>query len=106
MFAVPGIIGLQAEPMAEPTRGLEPRTARLQEAFIACMARLALKVLNSAMTVDALRGSRRHEFDDTADDRLSAVDSLGLAEIGFAGVNPAIVRERFGHASIASTLRM
>jgi hypothetical protein len=33
------------------------------------MARLALKILNSAMAIDTLRGSRRHEFDDTADDR-------------------------------------
>jgi hypothetical protein len=27
------------------------------------------------MAIDALRGSRRHEFDDTADDRSSTVDS-------------------------------
>jgi hypothetical protein len=31
------------------------------------------------MAVSALRGSRRDEFDDTADDRLSTVDSRSLA---------------------------
>ncbi len=40
------------------------------------MARLALKIRNSAMAVDALRGSRRNEFDDTTDDRPSTVDGI------------------------------
>ena len=71
-----GIAGLEVE----PTRGLEPRTARLQEALIPCIARLALKTRNSGMAVDALRGSRRHEFDDTAVDTPSTVDSRRLGE--------------------------
>jgi hypothetical protein len=58
---------------AEPTRGLEPRAARLQEAFVPCIYCL-VKVLTSSMAVAAFRGSLRHEFDDTADDRLSTVD--------------------------------
>ena len=37
---------------------------------------LALKILNSVIAVDALRGSRRHEFDDAADDRPSTVDGI------------------------------
>jgi hypothetical protein len=60
----------------EPTRGLEPRTARLQEAFVPCIYCLVLKILNSTMPIDALRGSQRHEFDDTADDRPSTVDRI------------------------------
>src|SRR6266568_9236620 len=43
------IAGLEAE----PTRGLEPRTARLQEAFTPRLCRLTLKILNSSMAVTA-----------------------------------------------------
>ena len=59
----------------EPTRLLEPRTARLQEAFVPRIYCLVLKVLTSSMVVAVFRGSLQHEFDEVADDTPSTVDS-------------------------------
>ena len=45
------------------------------------MARLTLKILNSAMAIDPLRGSQRHDFDDTTDDSPSTGDGIDSASV-------------------------
>ena len=62
--ATKAVIDTLVDTQSEPTRGLEPRTARLQEVFTPRLCCLVLKILRLPLPIAVLRGWQRLDFMD------------------------------------------